>query len=269
MRRSGRGTEQWVFMPRKNTEIIQGDCLEVLDTLRAKRGEFADLVFCDPPYHLSNGGVTCQNGKMVAVDKGKWDRSAGFENNLSFNLSWIERCKSILKPHGTIMISGTLHSIYSIGFAMQKVGMKLLNNITWQKPNPPPNLSCRYLTHSTETIIWAAKDQSSKHMFNYQLMKKMNNGKQMKDVWTMTAPNKSEKMFGKHPTQKPLSLMRQLILSSTKEGDTVLDAFNGSGTTGVAAIETNRKYVGIELDPVYVTLSENRFSDARKRTKRK
>ena len=254
-------------MPRKNAELIEGDCLEVLDTLYAKRGAFVDFIFCDPPYHLSNGGFTCQNGKMVSVDKGKWDQSSGFENNLAFNLSWIERCRNVLKPHGSMMVSGTLHSIYSIGFAMQSVGMKFLNNITWQKPNPPPNLSCRYLTHSTETIIWAAKELTSKHKFNYQLMKEINGGKQMKDVWTMTAPGKSEKSFGKHPTQKPLSLLTQLILASTDQGDTVLDAFNGSGTTGVAAIETKRKYVGIELDPSYVALSNKRFSDAKRRIK--
>ena len=253
-------------MPRKNTELIEGDCLEVLDTLYKKRGEIVDLVFCDPPYHLSNDGVTCQNGKMVGVNKGEWDRSAGFENNFEFNRAWVKKCQRLLKPNGSMMVSGTLHSIYSIGFAMQELGMKLINNITWQKPNPPPNLSCRYLTHSTETIIWAAKNEKSKHKFNYQLMKEINDGKQMKDVWIMTSPSRREKVHGKHPTQKPLSLMARLILACTEEGDVVLDAFNGSGTTGVAAIETKRKYIGIESESSYVALSKKRFEASKRKS---
>ncbi len=176
-----------------STELIQGNCLEVLDQLFDERGEFVDLIFCDPPYFLSNGGITCQNGKMVKVDKGDWDKSQGADLNHEFNLEWLKRCQRILKPNGTIMVSGTFHVIYSIGFALQQIQMKLLNNITWQKPNPPPNLACRYLTHSTETVIWAAKNQKSKHTFNYKLLKEINGGKQMKDVWVMTAPKKNEK----------------------------------------------------------------------------
>ena len=243
-------------------EIIKGNCLKVMDNLYEKRGEFVDLIFCDPPYFLSNGGITCKNGKMVKVDKGEWDKSKGAEENHNFNYEWIKRCQKILKKNGTLMVSGTHHVIYSVGFAMQQLNMKILNNITWQKPNPPPNLSCRYFTHSTETIIWAAKNEKSKHKFNYDLMKKENEGKQMKDVWTMTSPSKKEKSLGKHPTQKPLALLDRLILSSTHKGDLVLDAFNGSGTTGVSSIQNGRKYIGIELEDEYIKLTKKRFNQS-------
>jgi site-specific DNA-methyltransferase (adenine-specific) len=241
-------------------QIIEGNCLKVMDKLYEERGEFVDLIFCDPPYFLSNGGITCKNGKMVKVDKGEWDKSKGAEENHNFNYEWIKRCQNILKKNGTLMVSGTHHVIYSVGFAMQQLNMKILNNITWQKPNPPPNLSCRYFTHSTETIIWAAKNEKSKHKFNYDLMKKKNEGKQMKDVWTMTSPSKKEKSFGKHPTQKPLALLDRLILSSTNTGDLVLDAFNGSGTTGVSSIQNGRKYIGIELENEYIKLTKKRLA---------
>ena len=201
---------------------------------------------------------------MVKVDKGDWDKSRGAEVNHQFNYEWLKRCQKILKPNGSLMVSGTFHVIYSIGYAMQQLNMKILNNITWQKPNPPPNLACRYFTHSTETIIWAAKNTKSKHKFNYELMKEINDDKQMKDVWVMTAPGKAEKNYGKHPTQKPLSLLDRLILAATDEGDLVLDAFNGSGTTGVSCIRTNREYIGIELEKEFIQLSEKRFSEQTK-----
>ena len=235
-----------------------------MDKLHQERGEFVDLIFCDPPYFLSNGGITCQNGKMVKVDKGDWDKSKGAEINHQFNYEWLKRCQKILKPNGSLMVSGTFHVIYSIGYAMQQLNMKILNNITWQKPNPPPNLACRYFTHSTETIIWAAKNLKTKHKFNYKYMREINGGKQMKDVWVMTAPGKAEKNYGKHPTQKPLSLLDRLILAATDEGDLVLDAFNGSGTTGVSCIRTNRQYIGIELEKEFIQLSEKRFSEQTK-----
>lgn len=149
--------------------------------------------------------------------------------------------------------------IYSVGFAMQQLGMKILNDISWEKPNPPPNLSCRYFTHSTETIIWAAKNKKSKHFFNYDEMRRLNNGKQMKTVWTIPAPNGEEKVFGKHPTQKPIQLLERIILASTKEGDLIFDPFSGSSTTGVAAIKLNRYFVGCELEDEYISLSVKRL----------
>jgi len=196
---------------------------------------------------------------MVRVDKGDWDKSSGPELNHEFNMQWISRCQKLLRKDGTLWISGTHHVIFSVGYAMQQLGMKILNDIAWEKPNPPPNLSCRYFTHSTETIIWAAKNEKSKHLFNYQDMRVLNGGKQMKTVWRIAAPKKLEKEFNKHPTQKPTELLERIILASTAPGQLVLDPFSGSGTTGVAAVRHGRKYVGIELESEYVMTSVNRL----------
>jgi site-specific DNA-methyltransferase (adenine-specific) len=143
---------------------------------------------------------------------------------------------------------------------MQQIGYKILNDIAWEKPNPPPNLSCRYFTHSTETVIWAAKNDKSRHYFDYALMKRDNRGKQMKTVWQIAPPQSSEKDFGKHPTQKPLSLLERCISSSTKVEDFVLDPFMGSGTTGVACSRLGRRFVGIELDTNYIDISVKRIN---------
>ncbi len=239
----------------RGISLYCGNSLELLDAIADQypQGRF-DCIFADPPYFLSNGGITCQAGKMVKVDKGDWDKSRGPELNHEFNLEWLRRCQRVLKPNGTIWVSGTHHVIFSIGYAMQQLGMKVLNDITWEKPNPPPNLSCRYFTHSTETILWAAKNEKSKHCFNYDLMRKTNAGKQMKSVWNMTAPSGDEKTHGKHPTQKPLRLVERCILASTNEGDLVLDPFLGGGTTAVAALRTKRKCVGVEADDEHIEL---------------
>jgi site-specific DNA-methyltransferase (adenine-specific) len=195
--------------------LYHNNCLEVLDAIAARHpeGRF-DMIFADPPYFLSNGGITCHAGKMVSVHKGDWDQSRGWEWNHEFNTEWLRRCQRVLKPNGTLWVTGTHHVIFSVGFALQQLGFKLLNDIAWEKPNPPPNLSCRYFTHSTETILWAAKNQKSKHVFNYAAMRAVT-GKQMKTVWTMTSPKNGEKAFGKHPTQKPVELLERCILAST------------------------------------------------------
>ena len=197
---------------------------------------------------------------MVKVDKGDWDKSRGVELNHEFNLEWLKRCQKVLKPNGTIWITGTHHVIFSIGFAMQQLGYKILNDIAWEKPNPPPNLSCRYFTHSTETILWAAKNEKSKHVFNYAEMKAIT-GKQMKTVWTMTSPKNGEKAFGKHPTQKPVALTERCVLASTKKDDLILDPFMGAGTTGIACVRTNRGFVGIELDQEHAQLAKTRIQN--------
>jgi site-specific DNA-methyltransferase (adenine-specific) len=243
--------------------LYQANCLEFMDQLLKKYPDgIFDMIFADPPYFLSNGGITCQAGKMVKVDKGKWDKSQGPEMNHEFNLSWLSRCQKLLKPNGTIWVSGTHHVIHSVGFAMQQLGMKILNDITWEKPNPPPNLSCRYFTHSTETIIWAAKNEKSKHFFNYEKMKELNAGKQMKSVWNISAPTSAEKIFGKHPTQKPLELLNRIILASTKQNDFVFDPFAGSSTTGVACVMLGRRFVGCELENEFINLSIERLKMA-------
>ncbi len=220
--------------------LYNGDCLEILDDIAAKHpGSCFDCIFADPPYFLSNGGITCHAGRMVKVDKGDWDKSRGPEENHNFNRAWLERCQRVLKPNGTIWVTGTHHVIFSVGYAMQQLGFKILNDIAWEKPNPPPNLSCRYFTHSTETVLWAAKNEKSRHIFNYAAMKSVT-GKQMKTVWTMTAPKNGEKALGKHPTQKPLALIERCLIAATNEGEFVLDPFLGNGTTAVACTGLKR-----------------------------
>ena len=243
--------------------LYQGNSLELMDRWAEEHpvGRF-DVIFADPPYFLSNGGITCQSGRMVRVDKGAWDKSQGPELNHEFNQAWLSRCQRLLKPNGTLWVSGTHHVIHSVGFAMQQLGMKILNDIVWEKPNPPPNLSCRYFTHAAETIIWAAKNERAKHVFNYPLMKSHNAGKQMKSVWRMSAAGRDEKAEGKHPTQKPLALLERIILASSNERDVIFDPFAGSSTTGVAAVRTNRQFVGCELDGDFVRLSKDRLAAA-------
>jgi site-specific DNA-methyltransferase (adenine-specific) len=198
---------------------------------------------------------------MVSVNKGDWDRSRGADANHEFNRAWLAACQRVLKPNGSIWVSGTSHVIHSVGFAMQQLGFKLLNDISWVKPNPPPNLSCRYFTHATETIIWAAKNKKSRHTFNYKLMKEVNGGKQMKSVWPMLPPKREEKRFGKHPAQKPAALLDRIIKASSDEGEVVLDPFMGSGTTTIAAIRAMRSTMGIELETQFISTTLSRIAD--------
>jgi site-specific DNA-methyltransferase (adenine-specific) len=236
--------------------IFQGDCLDILAALPENS---IDLIFADPPYFLSNDGITCHAGRMVSVNKGDWDRSRGADANHEFNRAWLAACQRVLKPNGTIWVSGTSHVIHSVGFAMQQLEFKLLNDISWVKPNPPPNLSCRYFTHATETIIWAAKNKKSRHAFNYKLMKETNHGKQMKSVWEVLPPSREEKLFGKHPAQKPIALLERIILASSNEGDVVLDPFMGSGTTLVSALRLRRGAYGCDFELQSVSLSLRRI----------
>lgn len=233
--------------------------------------EHFDMIFADPPYNLSNGGFTVHAGKRVSVHKGDWDKSNGFEKDLEFHKEWIAACKRLLKPNGTIWISGTYHSIYQCGYALQANGYHILNDIAWYKPNASPNLSGRYLTASHETLIWARKDKDAKHTFNYKLMKEgdwhvgdfiKKAGKQMRSVWSIPTPKPWEKKFGKHPTQKPMALLERIILASTKEGDSILDPFTGSSTTGIIAFLLNRKFIGVDTEKKYLDLSIKRFKEA-------
>jgi site-specific DNA-methyltransferase (adenine-specific) len=252
--------------------LLRGDCLQ---TLAALPEASVDLVFADPPYFLSNGGSTCQSGKRVAVHKGGWDASHGVSQDHAFNLAWLSACQRVLKPSGTIWVSGTQHVIFSIGFAMQTLGYHLLNTITWFKPNASPNLACRMFTHSTEIVLWAAPKKEKKllHTFHYRDMKADNGGKQMRDLWAMPEPGgdqvvwsiptppKSEKSSGRHPTQKPLSLLERVVRAGSSPGQVVLDPFNGSGTTGVAARMAGRRYVGIDVNDEYLDLTARRLKD--------
>jgi len=242
--------------PKHHLRLYQGDCLDILAAIPESS---VDLVFADPPYFLSNGGITCHAGKMVSVHKGDWDKSRGPDANHEFNRAWLAAAQRRPKTQRLHLVSGTAHVIHSVGFAMQQLGFKLLNDISWVKPNPPPNLACRYFTHATETIIWAAKDKKSRHTFNYKLMKETNRGKQMKSVWEIRPPESWEKRFGKHPTQKPVALLERILLASTNEGDLVLDPFAGSGTTLLAAFRLRRHALGCELSLDYVSLSIRRL----------
>ena len=240
----------------ENFKLVQGDSLKVLKKLEPKS---IDMIFADPPYFLSNDGISCNGGKMVSVNKGEWDKSIGIKEKHKFNRKWIKLCYEVLKDNGTIWISGTMHNIYSIGMSLEQEGFKIINNITWKKLNPPPNISCRAFVHSTETILWAKKDiKKAKHKFNYSLMRELNNGKQMKDVWETSLTKPSEKKCGKHPTQKPIEILEKIILASTDEGDLILDPFNGSGTTGIVASKLNRKYIGIEKEKAFLDLTIRR-----------
>ena len=259
-----------IYFQDDNFMLLKGDSFRLLKKIEPKS---VDMIFADPPYFLSSGGISCQNGKQVSVNKGEWDYTKTIEDRIKYHRKWIALCREVLKDNGTIMISSTLHSVYAIGVALELEGYSIINNIIWKKTNPAPNLACRCFTHSTETIIWARKQLTLKkkgtHYFNYEAMKEENGGKQMKDVWDVeeiepeifesgTAP-KSEKNYGRHPTQKPVKLLERLLTAASREGDLVLDCFNGSGTTGIVAHRMNRKYIGIEIDDNYLKLTKNRY----------
>ncbi len=248
----------WFADEARGVRLYHGDSMELLTRMRPAS---IDMVFADPPYFLSGDGITCQAGRMVSVNKGIWDRPKTFEAIHEFNKEWLRACHDLLKPNGTIWVSGTMHNIYSVGFAMQTLGYKVLNDIAWHKTNPPPHLACRYFTHAHETILWARKSPSARHRFNYAEMKADNNNKQMQSVWKMGAPTTPEKRHGKHPTQKPEALLDRIIRASSNQGDLILDPFNGGGTTGVVAARLGRRFVGIELDEEFLQLTKRRITD--------
>lgn len=249
--------EERVYYKDEDVTIINDDMFNQLRNIEASS---VDLIFADPPYFLSGGGFTCSSGKMVSVDKGKWDKKISLEEKHQFNREWIGAVKEVLKDNGSLFITGTYHNIYSVGMALEEEGFIILNNITWQKTNPPPNLSCRYFTHSTETILWAKKDiKGNKHTFNYKLMKERNGNKQMKDVWSGSTTRKTEKLHGKHPTQKPEYLLENIILAASKQGDLILDPFMGSGTTCLVAKKNGRLSIGIEIEKEYCEIARNRI----------
>lgn len=240
--------------PSHDFNLLHGDTFELLPQFNFK----FDMIFADPPYFLSNGGISIQSGKVVCVDKGEWDKGMPQEEINQFNQEWISLCREKLKDNGTIWISGTYHNIFSVANALTSLGFKILNVITWAKTNPPPNVSCRYFTYSTEFIIWARKCEKVAHYYNYELMKQINGGKQMRDVWLMPAIAPWEKKCGKHPTQKPISVLARIIMASTKHGAWILDPFAGSSTTGIAANLLGRRFLGIEREQEFVEISKAR-----------
>jgi site-specific DNA-methyltransferase (adenine-specific) len=250
---------------KESFEVLKGDSFKIMSEL--KPGTF-DFIFADPPYLLSNNGLSVKSGKQVSVNKGDWDKSQGFDADLDFHLKWIALAKDLLSANGTLAISGTRHSIYKCGIALEMLGFRILNEIIWFKPNGAPNLTGRNFAESHETIIWASKSKTAKHTFNYEAMKVYDQsgdklkaeGKQMRDVWSIPTTPMREKEHGKHPTQKPLELLERLVLACSNEGDLVLDPFCGSGTTGVASVKHNRRFVGIEKDPEYCRLTTKRIT---------
>lgn len=234
--------------------IVNGNCFDIL-----KQFDFKfDMIFADPPYFLSNGGISYQAGKVVCVDKGDWDKGRPLADVIEFNREWLRLCRDKLRDNGTIWISGTHHNIFTIANILTELGYKILNVLTWEKTNPPPNITCRFFTYSTEFVIWARKHPKVPHKYNYKLMKAINGGKQMTDVWRLPSIARWEKSCGKHPTQKPLSLLIRIILSCTDANDWILDPFAGSSTTGIAANLCNRRFLGIEYDETFSELSKQR-----------
>ena len=241
----------------RHFNLLQGNCIELLSQFDFK----FNTIFADPPYFLSNGGISCQSGEVVSVNKGDWDKSHGPDEDNLFNRKWLKVCRDKLADNGTIWVSGTYHNIFSVANCLAELGFKILNVITWAKTNPPPNISCRYFTHSSEFVIWARKSPKSPHYFNYQLMKEMNDNKQMTDVWHLPAIAPWEKTCTKHPTQKPLGLLTRIILASTRPNDWVLDPFAGSSTTGIAANLFGRRYLGIEQEHQFLEISKARRTE--------
>lgn len=254
------------YFKQRNFVLYHSDLFDVLGQLG---DDSIDMIFADPPYNLSNDGFSIQSGKMVSVNKGDWDKSQGFEKDYEFHVKWLEACRRVLKPSGTLWVSGTYHSIYQCGHAIQALGYHILNDISWYKPNAAPNLSCRFFTASHETLLWVRKEKKAKHVFNYDDMRegdwqgdfmKVPN-KQMRSVWAINTPKPWEKKFGKHPTQKPLDLLERIVQASTERGGIILDPFAGSSTTGLAAVKHDRKFIGIDMEKDYLDLSKKRYED--------
>ncbi len=270
----GKAPRRNVYYTRPRFELHRSDCLDFLATLPE---DSVDMVFADPPYLLSNGGFSVHAGRRVSVNKGEWDKSNGLKKDFEFHLEWIKAVKRVLKPQGTIWISGTYHSIYQCGFALQVAGYHILNDISWFKPNASPNLSCRFFTASHETLLWARKDKKAKHIFNYDVMKNgawpedalKKPGLQMRSVWSMGTPKPIEKKFGKHPTQKPEDLLKRIVLASTNKGDLIVDPFTGSSTTGIASYLLGRRFIGIDTESAYLDVSIKRFEELERNLKNK
>lgn len=244
------------FYKSKNHDfnLLHGDCIELLKNLDFQ----FDMIFADPPYFLSNDGISVQSGKQVSVNKGLWDKSQGFFKDNEFNYKWISICREKLKENGTIWISGTYHNIFSAAQVLTELNFRILNCVTWAKTNPPPNLSCKFFTHSTEFILWARKNKKITHFYNYELMKQINGGTQMRDLWSLPAIAKWEKSCGKHPTQKPLHLLARIILASTTPAAWILDPFTGASTTGIASSLLDRRFLGIDKEIEFLEISKKR-----------
>jgi len=231
-------------------ELLKGDARELLGKLPAKS---ANLIFADPPYNLSGKNhLTCKSGKVAVCNKGEWDE---IDDIHKFNKQWLEACLRVLTDDGTIWISGTLHNHPSVGVILKKLGLWIINDIIWYKPNAAPLLQGNRCAPSTE-LIWLAS-KSKNYFFNYELARQLNGGKQMRNLWILSA----SRHLTIHPTEKPENLLQRIILIGSKEGDTVLDPFMGSGTTGVVAKQLGRNFIGIEIDQSYFEMATRRIEN--------
>lgn len=236
------------FNENDNFILYNGDTNSVLSEMNMQ----VDMIFADPPYFLSNQKKTTQFGKEKIRDKGEWDRVISWEEINAFSKAWISKCRSVLKENGTIWICGTYHNIYSVEQSLIELGFKILNIVVWQKLDPPPTPYGGRLNFSAEYLIWARKNENVKHCFNYNLLKHMNGGVEMPDVWKFARPGFWERTCGKHPTQKPLRLLYRVIQTCTQENFLILDPFAGSCTTGIAANLLNRRFIGIDMNKDYL-----------------
>lgn len=235
-------------------ELFCGDTMDILNTIDRK----VDMIFADPPYFLSKGFTMHSKGRVKCFDKGDWDKERSLSEINDFNRKWLSLSRNVLKDDGTIWVSGTYHNIYSVANCMVELGYKILNIIVWHKPNAPFTLSESHFNFSAEYIVWARKLKDKKHYFNNRLMTELNGGRRMPDVWNIPTTGLWEKTCGKHPTQKPLHLLYRIILASTLEGDTILDPFAGSCTTGIAANLLGRRFIGIDQNREYLELGIRR-----------
>lgn len=239
--------------------VYRADCLELMGRMPAG---CVDGIFADPPYRLSSGGPTVRGGKVVPSHKGDWDRPLGFEREHEFNLRWLAAARRVLKPDGTLWVTGTHHVIFSLGFALQQLKFRVINDVIWYKPNATPNALKTAFTHAHETLLWSSKGRHVRHTFNYEQVNSRNPMGQVPSVWRIRTVPKEEKRHGYHPTQKPLRLVRRALLASTREGELIFDPFCGSGTTAVAAKELNRAFVGAELEREHAELAGRRIRAA-------
>ncbi|MFY0693270.1 MAG: site-specific DNA-methyltransferase [Paracoccaceae bacterium] len=247
--------------------ILDGDCIEAMNSLPDNS---VDLIFADPPYNLQLRGELHRpdNSKVDAVDDA-WDQFASFKAYDEFTTAWLTAARRILKPNGAIWVIGSYHNIFRVGAAMQNAGFWMLNDVVWRKSNPMPNFRGKRLTNAHETLIWASKSQESKYTFNYEALKALNEGVQMRSDWVLPICTgherlKDEKGDKAHPTQKPESLLHRVLVATTKPGDVVLDPFFGTGTTGAVAKKLGRNYIGIEREEAYRKVAEKRLKSVRK-----
>ncbi|MEM9433628.1 MAG: site-specific DNA-methyltransferase [Pseudomonadota bacterium] len=247
--------------------ILDGDCVAAMESLPEAS---IDLIFADPPYNLQLRGELHRpdNSKVDAVDDA-WDQFASFKAYDEFTTAWLAAARRILKPDGAIWVIGSYHNIFRVGAAMQNAGYWMLNDVVWRKSNPMPNFRGKRLTNAHETLIWASKSQDSKYTFNYEALKELNDGVQMRSDWVLPICTGHERLKNEagdkaHPTQKPESLLHRVLVATTKPGDVVLDPFFGTGTTGAVAKKLGRDYIGIEREADYRKVAEARIASVRK-----